>query len=263
MFVAPRSKAMEPVVGVFKSRSDAARGVDRIRAMGVARDKISILTPSSSDQQIADVPVSETEQPGMGAAVGRLVGGSVGAASGLTAGAALASLLVPGVGPILAGGFFGATLLGLGGAAGGAAVGEAVEDTVRGIPRDELYVYEDALRKGRTIIIAEVNDEMYADTVRQGLTEAGAETIDAAREQWWIGLRTAEQETYTDGDFAQDEPYFRKGFEAAQSPAVRGKSYEEALGYLTRHYEIASANPAFRRGYERGRQFYERLRTAI
>lgn len=254
---------MEPVVGVFKSRSDAERGVDCIRAIGVAKEKISILTPGSSDQQIAAVPVSETEQPGMGTAVGTLVGGSVGAASGLTAGAALASLLVPGVGPILAGGFFGASLLGLGGAAGGAAVGEALEDRVSGIPRDELYVYEDALRKGRTIVIGEADDDLHAEAVRQALTQAGAETIDAAREQWWIGLGAAEQETYTDGDFAQDEPYFRKGFEAAQSPAVRGKSYEEALGYLTRHYEIASTNPAFRRGYERGRQFYERLRTAI
>jgi hypothetical protein len=43
---------------------------------------------------------------------------------------------------------------------------------------------------------------------------------------------------------------------------VRGKSYEEAMDYLTRHNEIAASNPAFRRGYERGRQFYEKLRTA-
>jgi hypothetical protein len=97
--------------------------------------------------------------------------------------------------------------------------------------------------------------------VRQALIDAGAETIDAAREQWWIGLRTAEQETYKDGNFAEDEPYYRKGFEAAQSPMVRGKSYEEAQDYFVRNHELASSNPAFRRGYERGRQFYEKLRT--
>src|SRR5215471_1882592 len=125
---------MEPVVGVFKSRSDGERGVDRIRAIGVDKAKISVLTPGSPDQQIAAVPVSETEQPGMGPAVGTLVGGSIGAASGLMTGAAVASLLVPGVGPILAGGFLGAGLLGLGGAAGGAAVGEALEETIPGIP---------------------------------------------------------------------------------------------------------------------------------
>jgi hypothetical protein len=153
------------------------------------------------------------------------------------------------------------SLLGLGGAATGAAAGDALEDTISGIPRDEIYVYEDALRKGRTIVIAEADDEPHAEEVRQALVDAGAETIDAAREQWWIGLRTAEQETYKDGDFEQDEPYYRKGFEAAQAPAVRGKSFDDALDYLTRHNQIAASNPAFKRGYERGRQFYEKLRT--
>jgi hypothetical protein len=253
---------MEPVVGIFKSRFDAFRAVDGVRALGVKQEKINILTPGSTDREVAAVAVSETEQPGMGAAIGSLVGGSVGAAGGFSAGAALASLLVPGVGPILAGGLLGMSLLGLGGAATGAAAGDALEDTISGIPRDELYVYEDALRKGRTIVIAEADDEAHADAVHQALAEAGAETVDAAREQWWIGLRTAEQETYADGNFEEHEPYYRKGFEAAQSPAVRGKSFEDALDYLTRHNQIAAGHPAFRRGYERGRQFYEKLRTS-
>jgi outer membrane lipoprotein SlyB len=248
---------MKPVVGVFKTTYDAQRGLDRVLSVGVANDKVSILMPGSSDREVAAVPVSETEQPGMGAAVGSLVGGSVGVAGGFGAGAALASFLVPGVGPILAGGLIGASLLGLGGAATGAVAGEAFEDRVSGIPRDELYVYEDALRSGHSIVIAEADDELHADAVRQALVESGAETIDAAREQWWIGLRTAEQETYQEGDFAQDEPYYRKGFEAAQSPMVRGKSYDQALEYLTRQNQLAVSNPAFRRGYERGQQFYE------
>ena len=252
---------MEPVVGIFKSRFDAFRAVDDVRELGVKQEKINILTPGSTDREVAAVAVSDTEQPGMGAAIGTLVGGSVGAAGGFSAGAALASMLVPGVGPILAGGLLGMSLLGLGGAATGAAAGDALEETISGIPRDELYVYEDALRKGRSIVIAEAHDETQADAVREVLAEAGAETIDAAREQWWIGLRTAEQETYADGDFEQDEPYYRKGFEAAQSPAIRGKSYEEALDYLTRHNQIAASHPAFRHGYERGRQFHEKLRT--
>lgn len=253
---------MKPVVGIFKSRFDAFRAVDGIKALGVSSERINILTPNSTDREVAAVKVSDTEQPGMGAAVGSVVGGAMGAAGGFSAGAALASLLVPGVGPILAGGLLGMSLLGLGGVAGGAAAGEAIEDTISGIPRDELYVYEDALRQGRTIVIAEAEDELHSDAVHQALVQAGAETVDAARQQWWIGLRTAEQESYADGDFAQDESYYRKGFEAAQSPAVRGKSYEEAMDYLTRHNEIAASNPAFRRGYERGRQFYEKLRTA-
>jgi hypothetical protein len=252
---------MQPVVGIFLSRFDAFRAVENVRALGVSAEKINILTPGSSDRQAAAVPVSDTEQPGMGAAIGTLVGGSVGGAGGFGAGAALASLLVPGVGPILAGGLLGMSLLGLSGAAGGAAAGGAIEETISGIPRDELYVYEDALRQGRTIVIAEADDDLHSDAVRQALVEAGAETIDAARQQWWIGLRTAEQETYTGGDFERDEPFYRKGFEAAQSQAVRGKPYEEALEYLMSRHHLALSHPAFRRGYERGSKFYARLTT--
>ena len=256
---------MTPVVGVFESRSAAARGIERLERAGIAGDKINVLTPASSDEQLASVPVSDTEQPGMGAAVGSLVGGALGSAGGFGAGAALASMLVPGVGPVLVGGLLGAGLLGLGGAAGGAAAGEAIEDNVAGLPHDELFVYEDALRQGRTVLIAQAQDDIHAEAARLGLFEAGAETVDAAREKWWIGLRSAEQEHYTSngGDFEGDESAYRDGFEAAQSPAVRGKSYAEAREYLTRHYPLSARHEAFQKGYERGRLHYERTRDQI
>jgi hypothetical protein len=252
---------MTPVVGVFESRTAAAQGIDRLISAGIKREQINILTPASSDQQIADVPVSDTEQPGMGAAVGGLVGGALGTAGGLTAGAALASLMVPGVGPILVGGLLGAGLLGAGGAATGAAAGEAAEENVSGVPHDELFVYEDALRQGKTVIIAQAEDDLHAAAARIGLDESGAETVDAARDQWWIGLRSAEQEKYArdGGDFQADEAYYRRGFEAAQSPQVAGKSYDEATDYLTRQYEISASHKAFRKGFERGQEYRRQI----
>jgi hypothetical protein len=197
----------------------------------------------------------------MGAAVGTLVGGALGSAGGFSAGAALASLLVPGVGPILAGSLVGAGLLGLGGAVTGAAAGEAIEQTVSGIPRDELYVYEDALRRGRTVVIAEPEDNLNEQAARQALEDASAESIDAAREQWWIGLRSAEQEAYVaeGGDFDADEPYYRKGFEAAQQAETKGKSYDDSRDYLTRAYEISATHPAFRKGFERGQRHRDQI----
>jgi hypothetical protein len=257
LYALVEAHAMTPVVGVYKSRYAAELGIDRIMTMGIVREKINILTPNSTDAQVAAVATSDTEQSGMGAAVGKVVGGSIGAAGGFGAGAALASLLLPGVGPILAGGMIGAGLLGLGGAAGGSAAGEALEDEISGIPRDELYVYEDALRQGKTVVIAEAEDERHAEAVRRGFEESSAESIDAARDHWWIGLRSSERELYTEADFEQDEPHFRKGFEAAQSPALRGKSYREAQDYLTRRNEIAASHAAFRRGYERGLRYQE------
>src|SRR5438552_18049608 len=171
---------MTPVVGVFQSQRAAGQGIERLIAAGIKREHINVLTPASSDEQIASMPISDSEQPGMGAAVGTVVGGALGAAGGFSAGAALASLLVPGVGPILAGSLLGTGLLGVGGAVAGGAAGDALEDAIPGVPIDEMYVYEDALRQDRTVLIAQADDEYHAAAARQGLAEAGAESIDAA-----------------------------------------------------------------------------------
>jgi len=70
------------------------------------------------------------------------------------------------------------------------------------------------MRRGRTVVFVEPADETQAAAVRQTLADAGAETVDAASEQWWIGLRSAEKESYTadGGDFERDETHYRKGF---------------------------------------------------
>jgi hypothetical protein len=246
---------MSPEVGVFKSRADAERGIENVLMTGVEREKINLLTPDARE-----TPLSDTEQPGMGATFGTVVGGALGSAGGLTAGAALASMLVPGVGPILAGGLLGAGLLGVGGAAGGAMAGEAIESSVEGLPHDELFVYQDALKQGRTVVFVVPDDDLQAQAVRQAFADAGAETIDAARDRWWIGLRSAELENYKadGGDFDRDEAFYRSGFEAAQLPALRGKTYEQGMDQLTQRYQIRALNPAFRRGYERGQEHCSR-----
>lgn len=197
----------------------------------------------------------------MGAAMGGVVGGAVGAAGGFSLGAAVASLLVPGVGPILIGGLLGTTLLGLGGVEGGKVAGEAIENAlVEGLPRDEVFVYEDALRQGRTVIVVETKQEKE---VRAAMAAAGAESIDAARKKWWLGLRQAEKERYTalGEDFERDEIVFRTGFESAQMRAMQGKSFEEAFPTLSDRYPDFADARAFREGYERGRAYADNLRN--
>src|SRR5260370_28113757 len=208
-----RELCMTPEVGVFQSKADAERGIERVLTTGVRRNKINLLTPDVPDGDCAGVAGADREQAGMGAGVGTVVGGALGSAGGFGAGSALASLMLPGVGPILAGGLCGAGLLGLTGAAGGAAVGDALEDAVSGLPHDEIYVYEDALRRGRTVVLVEPANELEAAAVRQELLDAGAETVDAARDQWWIGLRSAQLESYAadGGHFDLDEAHYRKG----------------------------------------------------
>ena len=256
---------MNTVVGIFNSFADAKRGAAMISSLGIPHESIGLLSPRTPETEIeAKIPTTETEQPGVGTAVGGAVGGALGVAGGMHAGLAAATALVPGVGPIFTLGLIGAALFGFGGAAAGAAAGNAIEGNVdTGLPRDELYLYEDALRRGRSVVIAFANSDQLAEDARAELRRAGAESIDAAREQWWIGLRGAEQEHYSNhgGNFNVDEAAYRLGFEAALHPDRRGRSYENTVANLRTRYADNCGLEAFRRGYERGQAYQRSIET--
>jgi hypothetical protein len=247
---------MIEVTGIFRSRTDAERAVQRLRSIGIeTKRQLNMLTPGSTDREIAQVPTADAEQPGMGAAVGGVVGG----ASGMAIGTAVTSLLVPGIGPVAAFGMVASALLG---ALAGAAAGDALENsTTQGLPKDEVFLYEDALRQGRTVIIALAEGDEQAEMVRRALVQSGAESIDAARKAWWIGLRDPEKEHYEgDGkDFTDAEPTYRRGFEAALRPETRGRSYEAVKERLREIYPDVCDEEPFRRGYERGNAHFRRL----
>jgi hypothetical protein len=253
---------MKPVVGVFKLRSAAQRAAAELVPLGIPKDRINILTPDVTPAELAQLPTQAAEQPGMGKAIGATVGGAIGAAAAGSLPAILGSLLVPGVGPVMAIGLAGGVL---GAIAGGAAGGAMESSTTEGLPEDELFVYEDALRQGHSVVVALGDDETQAEAVRGALEDAGAESIDRAREMWWVGLRDAEKETYQaqGGNFDEDERYFRCGFEAAQHSANRGKSYEDCRARLGNLYPGAHEREPFRRGYDRGRAYFETLRKSV
>jgi hypothetical protein len=115
--------------------------------------------------------------------MGAAVGGVLGAAVGLST----AAVALPGVGPIVVAGLLAA---GAAGAAGGAIVGDRLEDALGGgLPRDELALYEAALRRGRSVAAVSVESDDEVRRVRGILTEAGAETVDPARNDRLTGLR--------------------------------------------------------------------------
>jgi hypothetical protein len=248
---------MKTVAGIFASREAAARAIQRLRGIGVHDDAINVLAPGMTDRQVvASVPTDEGEQPGMGTALGAVAGGATGASIGVPLGAAISTFVLPGIGPIIAAGVLGGALF----AAGGAALGHAMENNLStGMPRDELFVYEEALRYGRIVLIVQVESEHDAEIVRAALDAAGAESIDAAREAWWVGLRDEEARAYATrgGDFAADEMTYRRGFEAALMPFVRGRGYDVVLVELRQVYPEICQTDAFRCGFERGRLWDE------
>ncbi len=247
---------MEVITGVFKSRENAERAVDQLRSLGIPEPKIGVLTPGVvSDHKVGRVPVTDTEEPGMGKAMGAAVGGAMGAAGGATLGLAAASLAVPGIGPIIAFGMVGAALLGVVGAAAGSAVGDQVEEELgEGIPHEDIYIYEDALRHGKSVLIAYVDDEDRADEARDVIENAGAEDIEELREHWWKEVREGERSYYqVEGrDFDQDESNYRRGYQAALHPRRRGKAYSDVEDELRTAYAGTALDRPFLAGYERG-----------
>lgn len=227
---------MKSVAGIFSSRDAAERAVRRLASLRIPHDRLTLLTPGTDGRRLASVPVDEGEAPGTGAAIGAVTGVAAGAGVGVPIGAAV-SVVVPGIGPIIAFGLLGAALFG----AGGAAIGNALENTLtQGLPRDDLFVIEDALRGGQSVVIAFVDDEATAQRARAALAEDGALDMDTARDRWWSALPEAER-----GRFEPVEEHaYRCGFEAAQW-------CDDRENVRPLHGDFVD-KPAFRRGFERG-----------
>jgi hypothetical protein len=244
---------MNAVTGIFATRTEAERAVAALQGVGLPTRRIALLTPG--DRALGAVPTTEGEAPGVGRALGGVVGGATGAATGLQAGALL-SIFVPGVGPVIALGALGALLLGV----AGAAVGEALDESLReGLPKDDVFLLEDALRQGRSVVIVLPEDSTQAETARRILSEAGAESLDTTRERWWTGVRETESTAYAvaGGEFTRDEKDFRRGFEAALTLGRPGEGWDDVVGELQARYPEVCERTAFRRGWERGRVYME------
>jgi outer membrane lipoprotein SlyB len=174
---------METVTAIFTSPEGARRAAERLRAAGVPAEHIICLWPGTSGREVErKVPTEDAEQPGLGAAVGGAVGGAVGLAT--------ASLVLPGVGPIVVAGLLAA---GIAGATAGGVIGDNVEEALtRGLPRDELPLYKAALRRGKSVVVITAADDDEAERARSTLRAANAESVDAARDDWMVGLRDTE-----------------------------------------------------------------------
>ena len=258
---------MEAVTGVFHTRESAERALSELRNTVIPEDKITLLTPGTVDhvdKEMRAVPRDTTEQPGMGNAIGALLGGGI----GFTGGSVLMAL-IPGLGPVTALGLLGAGILGAAGATiGGTAAGRIEKSTYEGLPEDEIFVYEDCLRHGQSIVVALAENDGQASMVRDRLKQAGADSVDAAREQWWTGLRSAEQEHCQNcgGNFTQDEKFYRMGFEAALHARTRCMEFDQVssemdatLEDVRRQFPGENVEEPFTRGYQRGREHYQKL----
>ena len=137
---------METVIGVFSSRERAEEAVTELLAQRVPEESIVFLSRSESEAKV------------VGKQLGASIGGFMGMATGASAGVAVATLLIPGIGPVFALGFGAAALLGLAGAGTGAAVGASISETnVKTTPDEkapeDVAFFRGVLKEGRSLIV--------------------------------------------------------------------------------------------------------------
>ncbi len=136
-------------VGVFANRQQANQAVLELERAGFDDKEIGFLTGARTDE--ADATAAISNNAVSGAAGGSLIGGILGAA---------ASLIIPGIGPAIAGGILAATL---GGAALGAAAGGLISVLMGlGATEDEAKYYQKEIQAGRSVIVVKAPDSYQA-----------------------------------------------------------------------------------------------------
>ncbi|HLN59150.1 MAG TPA: hypothetical protein VK416_11360 [Thermoanaerobaculia bacterium] len=188
---------MRTVVGIFSSPAAAQRATRDLVNAGVPPARIRQLTPGSPEREIhSAIPTTETEQPGMGKAVGAVVGGVV----GLTLALGLSAVLQGGMGALGLTAWIIAALCAIVGAGIGFIAGGVLDERLStGLPKDEIYFYEEALRKGRSVVFAFAAGGRQEATARRVLDRAGANSLDAGDESWSVGLSPARVHNRTTG----------------------------------------------------------------
>ena len=154
------------VVGLFDRQDAAQTALRALRAAGFSDQAIGVVMRDlGSGRDLLD----ETLEGGAakGAATGAATGGMVGGLLGL-----LGSLLLPGVGPIVAGGVLGSALVGVGaGAATGGLIGGLVG---LGVSPDDARHFDRGFRAGG-ILVSVTADGERADTAVRILSRHGAD----------------------------------------------------------------------------------------
>lgn len=194
---------MKTVTGVFSSILDAQRATLQMEGAGIPNEAISIIAGNESGRHREYLEKSKhaSRSAGAAAASGASTGGGVGIVASLVA------LAIPGVGPIIAGGAMATVLTGLGiGAASGGLI-SALHDMA--ISHQEAPLYEEAVRRGELLVVAQVDDSMEVRTVDLMIANGGRDLRDVAdtwRATGWSGPKSDPHPYVSDSTIRSHEP---------------------------------------------------------
>jgi len=163
------------VTGLYPTPEAADRAVTGLRTThGYSQDDIDVVMSDATRDRYLEVAgstlkVEEGNKSAQGLATGGAIGGGVGAALAAIF-AVGASIVVPGVGLVIAGPIAAA----LAGAGAGAATGGIIGALVgAGIPEDRAMVYERGLQDGGIVVGARARDDAHAAVLERDLETYG------------------------------------------------------------------------------------------
>jgi uncharacterized protein (TIGR02271 family) len=155
------------VVGLFRKTIAAERAIRDLKDAGFTDQQIGVLMRDKDEAR--RVAEQTGTKAGEAAAAGAITGGALGGLVGVLAG--IGALVIPGIGPIVAGGALASTLAGAGiGAAAGGLLGALVG---LGIPEEEARYYELGLQEGGILVSVDAGSRTVE--ARDILVRAGAE----------------------------------------------------------------------------------------
>jgi hypothetical protein len=177
---------MRTVVGLYDQFEEAQQAAQSLVNAGFDRESISVVMRDSHGEYARHIPggpvgddMQKTDTIAGGAAAGAGIGAAMGGLAGLLVG--LGALAIPGIGPVIAAGPLAAALAGAGiGAAAGGLLGAL---TGLGIPEEHAQVYMEGVKRGGTLVLASVQDDM-ADPAVDILNRYNPVNIEERRRSW-------------------------------------------------------------------------------
>ena len=175
---------MKTVVGVFSSINQAQRALSDLLATGIPSDGTHLIAGNDKNRHEEYLARSKSSSITTGAAAAS--GASFGGGLGIVA--SLVALAIPGVGPIIYGGAMLTVVTGLAiGAAGGGLIGTFKN---MGMSHEDAPLYQEAVRRGAVLAIAQVDDERALDAIEIMNSHGGSDIrseADTWRESDWSG----------------------------------------------------------------------------
>ena len=171
------SKKEKMITAVIRDRATATQTYDWLQQHGHSPSDINVMMSEHTRNTYSEKGTEGKIKSGDKSLEGVATGGTIGTAVGATIGALLAigtSVVIPGLGLIVAGPILAALAGGGAGAVTGGIVGGLVG---LGIPESNAKAYEEALKKGGVVFGVIPRSDEDADSIKKYLEKHGADNI--------------------------------------------------------------------------------------